>query len=515
MLCAFCKTNDCAVKKNGGFKQYCSSSCQSKHTIEKRNATNLKKYGTTNPMLLPDIKDKRDKTNIKRFGVKNPFSLTEIQQKHKNTCIERFGVEYASQSPLVQEKMKSAWKKYSGNHPFSDSVCREKRTKTLLEKYGVEHPIQYKPIKDKIEETCVKLYGSTNPSETDIVKQKILATRTHGNISFLKNKSWMEQHIEDLGIRGVAELLNLSARYIRSHADLLKIPFRKSKHRSEFENQIVCLIRQWLPKAIIIQNDKTLIGRELDIYLPEYKLAIECNGTYWHSELNGRGRSFHLEKTKLCIENGIHLIHIWEHQWFFKKELIMSRIKSLLKLNNTIYARKCRVFSISSKDAISFLQDNHIQGSCSSSIRLGLFLNDQLVSVMTFGKSRFSKGITYELLRFCNIINYNVVGGGSKLFSNFVKTYLPSQVISYSDKSFNRGLLYQTLGFKYSHSSPPSYHYTKNYSVVENRIRFQKHKLSSILPIFDQDKSEWDNMQDNGYDRIWDCGNDVWIYPRN
>lgn len=514
MLCIYCNNNERAKNKHGVYKQYCSRSCQSKHTIEKRNITNLEKYGTTNPMALQSFKDKRDKTNIERFGVKNPFSLPEIQQKHKNTCIDRFGVEYASQAHTIQEKMKESWKKYSGGNPLSDASCREKREKTLIEKYGVAHPIQYKPIKDKMEETCFRLYGAPNASKSESIRQKILMSQTNGNADLLQNKQWMEQQIEILGIRGVAELLDLSPRCIRSHADSLGIPFRKFKNRSEFENQIVCLIKQWLPNVTVNQSDKSLIGKELDIYLPDYKLAFECNGTYWHSELNGRGRAYHLEKTRQCNEKGVHLIHIWEHQWLLKKELMISRIRSLLNLNTVLYARKCEIKQITNKEAATFLQKNHIQGSCSSSIQLGLFLNNNLLSVMTFGKSRFSKVAAYELLRFCNSIDHNVVGGASKLFKQFIKLYSPKSVISYSDKSFNRGTLYQKLGFEYSHTSPPSYHYTKNYSVIENRVKFQKHKLNSVLTKFDSTKSEWDNMQDNGYDRIWDCGNDVWLYKR-
>jgi len=131
---------------------------------------------------------------------------------------------------------------------------------------------------------------------------------------------------------------------------------------------------------------------------------------------------------------------------------------------------------------------------------------------MTFGKSRFNKAVEYELLRYANASNLTVMGGASKLFAHFRKTYTPNSVISYSDVSFNSGALYQILGFEWTHRSPPAYYYTKNYINLESRVKFQKHKLKSMLDEFDANYSEWDNMKLNGYDRIWDCGNDVWLW---
>lgn len=80
---------------------------------------------------------------------------------------------------------------------------------------------------------------------------------------------------------------------------------------------------------------------------------------------------------------------------------------------------------------------------------------------------------------------------------------------------WNTGALYERLGFVYSHSTKPAYHYTKDYLRFENRVAYQKHKLKDKLEIFDPLLTEWQNMQANGYDRIWDCGNDVWTRSNN
>ena len=46
-------------------------------------------------------------------------------------------------------------------------------------------------------------------------------------------------------------------------------------------------------------------------------------------------------------------------------------------------------------------------------------------------------------------------------------------------------------------------------------MKYQKHKLQNILENFDKDLTEWHNMKNHGYDRIWDCGNDVWFWKKD
>ena len=510
-LCKYCNSAPVALSKSGTPKQYCSMSCQSKHTNEKRKQTNLDRYGTENPMLLQSIKEKRTATNIQKYGVPNPFVLQEISQKYKNTCLERYGVEHASQSTEIQEKQRAAWHNYHNNHPFSDPDIREKRKTSMIEKYGVEHPIQNTDIKKKQEATCMNIYGTSNPASAQHVRDKIANTLTDGASVFLADEQWLVDNIAAHGIRGVAESLSVSLRCVRQYADKYQIDFRSSK--STFEDQVVLFIQTEFPNLVILRNDKATIGKELDIVIPEKNIAIECNGSYWHSETNGRGKQYHLAKTKLCNDLGFHLLHIWEHDWLTKREIICSRIRSSLGGSEVRYARKFMVGPVSAKASTEFMRDNHLQGACASSIRYGLVdETGKLWSMMTFGKARFTNEAEYELIRFASALNCNIVGAASKLFARFIRDYQPKSVISYSDKSFNTGKVYEILGFAHTHESAPSYRYTVDYTTFENRVKYQKHKLATILPVFDPAATEWENMKANGYDRIWDCGTDVWMF---
>ena len=259
----------------------------------------------------------------------------------------------------------------------------------------------------------------------------------------------------------------------------------------------------------IVENNKQIIPPlELDIYIPLYELAIEYDGLYWHSELY-KDKNYHLNKTIECEKLGIQLIHVFEDEWLHKKDIVKSRVKNILGLtSNKIFARKCIIKEISSINSKEFLNNNHIQGNVNSSIKLGLYYNDELVSIMTFGSLRKNLGQKqedgkYELLRFCNKLDTTVIGGASKLLKHFIKTYQPKQIISYADRRWSIGNLYEKLGFDLTHNSQPNYFYI-NGLVRENRFSYRKDIL--IKEGYDVNKSEHCIMLERKIYRIYDCG---------
>ena len=90
---------------------------------------------------------------------------------------------------------------------------------------------------------------------------------------------------------------------------------------------------------------------EVDFYIPKYKFAIEFDGFYYHSEFSGgKDSKYHLDKTKICEDLGITLIHIFEDEWLQKRDIVESKIKHLLGIQeNRIVAKKCKVQEITSK----------------------------------------------------------------------------------------------------------------------------------------------------------------------
>ena len=446
-------------KWNKQYNKYCSRSCagkaNSRNGLEKRKQTNIEKYGVEIPQQLSDVKEKAKQTHIEKYG-EHSSKLESTKEKIKATTMERYGVENGSQSEVVKAK----------------------KVETCLSNYGVEYH-----------------------------QQKHLDIHV---IHRLNNPKYIIECNETKSLKAIAEDLGVSQSAVYKSAKRLGIDFKHYTRVSSFEDDVVSFLES-IGITNVIRNDKTLIGKqEVDIYLPDYELAIECNGVYWHSELQGRGKWYHLGKTVKCKKKNISLIHIWDKDWNLSRELVSGRLSAKLGKNTVIYGRKCVIKSVDNVD--QFLQNNHIQGTCTSSVRYGLYYDNELVGVMTFGKSRYSNNTEWELLRYCSKYDINIVGGASKLFKNFVRIHNPESIVSYSDKMWNSGKLYEALGFEFSHSSDPNYFYTRDYKSFHSRVKFQKHKLKNQLETFDENMTEWENMQNNGYDRIWDCGNSVWIW---
>jgi DNA-binding CsgD family transcriptional regulator/endogenous inhibitor of DNA gyrase (YacG/DUF329 family) len=386
-----------------------------------------------------------------------------------------------------------------------DFDSQRKRQQTTLEKYGVAHPASCEEINQKRKATLLSRYGVEHQNQRHFSDE---------TIKILNDREYLEKLIQEKSTFEIADDLQISqsgvSKYLRKHN--IVSPKRSA---SQYERELINFIETLTDKEVVANSRQVIPPQELDIFIPELNLAIEFNGLYWHSELSGKNKFYHVNKTQMCHKKGIRLIHIYEHLWKANPTLVKSRLKNLFLSNeNTFFARKCHVVSnIPTQQAREFFRINHIQGFAPASIYLGLSYGNSIVSMMSFGKARYSSKYEYELIRFCSQQNCNVVGGASKMFKYFVNTFSPSSIITYSDKTWNTGNVYAKMGFTYSHTSDPNYHYfAKGENTVVSRIKFQKHKLKAILEHFDPLKTEWENMIENEYDRIWDCGNDVFVW---
>lgn len=258
-------------------------------------------------------------------------------------------------------------------------------------------------------------------------------------------------------------------------------------------------------------NRGQLKGLELDLYEPSKRIAVEVNGVHWHTTEFGKTRNYHLHKTELCESQGITLLHFWDSEVIERRSLVESMIAAKLGIGRTkIYARQTTIHGVSSEEASRFLADNHLQGAVPSSVRLGLYYNEELVSIMTFAKPRYTKQYCWELMRFCSKAGIHVVGGASKLLVSFRKMHTGS-IVSYANRRFSNGGLYEKLGFVKVGESSPNYWYVKNGVIRYSRTQCQKHKLKSLLGDgFDENLSEVANMRANGYYQLFDCGNYVY-----
>jgi hypothetical protein len=495
--CKIC--NNITTYKNFtvGYADFCSLTCRN--------------YGT---------KEQREQTCIEKYGYKHHLKNDNVQEKRKRTCIEKYGVDSFTKTDKIKKIISNKRK----NETKEQKIKRDrKHEQTCIKNNGIGN--QTNNIKRK--QTCIKKYGVSSFSKTIEFKNKFKKTLFENlkkNILPLlindieKNTNHTILKCEVYNVRDKIKLKCVNDHIFYRNVNNLQ--YNKScplcdnnKSKAEIE------LSEFLKDFNCVANNKTIINPlELDIYLPNNNLAIEYDGIYWHSEENGKDRKYHLNKTKLCEEKGIQLLHIFENEWIDKKEIVKSIILSKIGIfKEKYFARKCNIKEIDVKTKNDFLNENHLQGKDKSSIKLGLFYENKLLSIMTFGKRKISGGESkFEMIRFCNKKNITVLGGASKLFNHFIKKYDFEEITTYADRRYSNGKFYEKIGFELSHISNPNYWYFKSGDLtLHNRINFQKHKLIDKLEFYADSLTEYENMLANDYNRIWDCGNYVYTYKNN
>ena len=554
-----CKFNDFKT----GYYDFCSSKCSLSSEIhkEKVRQTCIKKYGVDCVLKDKEIKKKIKDTRLDKYG---SMCSDEAVQKAKKTKLEKYGNEkYVNTEKMQQTKLErygdsgyhnvekmqqTKLDRYgdSGYHNvekmqqtklerYGDSGYHniEQMKQTNLERYGVEYAQNSDIIKEKIKCTNLKRYGNEYAIGSDTVRKKIVETSIdkYDDTNPYRGKLHRElikKFPELIGFSGnkyICKCLNINCDVCEKKQFELPSPiFRRRKNQgielcpilnpilvsdgtSDIENDIYLYIKS-IYSGKIIQNDRSILnGKEIDIYLPEMNFAIEFNGLYWHSEVY-KDKMYHQEKTILCENKGIQLIHIWEDDWLDKKDIVKDIIQSKLGMNDKIPARKCTIKEVSSKESKEFLEKYHIQGNVNASIRIGLYYDDSLVEIATFGKLRnilHSNGQEnqYELYRLCSKSGYTVVGGVSKLLTHFIRKYQPKQIVSYANLDISNGNVYNSFFKKISITSP-GYYWSKD-GYKYHRSNFTKHIL--VKNGYDKNKTEEEIMHELGYYKVYDSGN--------
>jgi hypothetical protein len=507
LLCSVCGKIK-KINSSLGIPDFCSVKCSRGQSVEKTKKTCLEKYGVDNPAKTKLSKDKYKETCLRKYGVESYNSTEDSKNKSKETCLEKYGTD-----------------SYIKTKDFKD-----KSKETCLEKYGVDSFNSTKESKDKIKETCLEKYGVDSFSKTEEFKRKVIENTHILNQELFNNKEYIIKNFLDKDQRFMAKefskFFNTSEVNSYTKINQLGIKYQKYKGKSLMEKEIIQFIKEIYSGEIITNTRKVISPLELDIFIPEHNLAIEFNGLYFHSygknnisdmqgDINYQ-KNRHLIKTNLCESKNINLLHINEDEWLNsnKQEIWKSIIRNKLKLNtNKIFARKTIIKEVSTTEARIFLDKNHIQGAGAiGKIKLGLYYNNDLVSLMTFGIPRFNKEAQFELIRFCSDLNTSIVGGAQKLFKYFQKNINVEnkKIISYANRRFAyiHNNIYKTLGLIEQEKTNPNMFIIDKNNIVWPRQKFQKHKLSKIPDFnFNENLTATQNKIENGYRILWDSGN--------
>lgn len=513
---------------------------QSEELKQKIESTMLSRYGVVNAMQSDIIRKAREEDTLNRTGYSHHWADPSIRAKSKNTLNEHYGVDYPSQSKEIKDKTVETYiKNFGETNPMKCKTIRDKAAQTNIDRYGYSCIFNSPEFRDKIRGTLVERYGVANFTESCEYTHKVMKDPSKFDefVEFDKDpKSYIQSHYcnkpslselsKDLGVGTEA----ISLRIGRSGCqDLVGYVY------SMMEKEVYEFLVENLSESKIVRNTKQIITPyELDIYLPEFNFAIECNpaSTHnstvdtWDNSKQPMAYNYHKMKTDLCEDRGIFLFHIFGYDWMWHKDVIKSMLLNVLgQCSEKLYARNCDIRLVNSKDASAFLNTNHRQGAAGSSIKLGLYHSDELVSLMTFSKMRNTIGTgsedlsdCYELVRFCSTINTSVVGGASKLFKYFVKNYHPTRIRSFSDRAHTKGSLYQTLGFKELRRSDPGYVWVNLYNDRPyHRYNAQKQNIREFLQddSIDLSKTEREIMSSHGFVQVFDSGTITWEWRQN
>ena len=518
-LCKVCGRPTKFRNFKSGYPIYCSSKCSNSDPDKKETCrqTVINRYGVENVSKSSVVKDRICNTFKEKYGVEWVGQSKEVQAKQKATCIEKYGVPTPFQMDDFQEKsIQTCRKKYGTDYATQSQEVRSKITASYIDKTGFTNPSYNPGVIDKRRETNFKNFDGKWFTQTDemIQSNHELFLNRHKNIIGETDSTYIvscEDNKCTLCESKTFEIdKNVFVQRSSQSAVICPIKLPLMGNASLAETELLDYIKS-IYDGEIETGDRSIISPlELDIVIPDKHIAIEFNGVFWHSDFNPRMcKTYHRDKSLKCRDKGYQLLHIWEDDWYNKKDIIKDYIKSKLGLcSKRIYARKCHVREIDVHTARLFVDSNHIQGYSNATYKIGLFYDDVLVSVMLVGKLRDMMGSKpkeghYEIYRVVSREDTEVVGGFSKMLKYFERTYNPECIITYGDLCYTLGNVYLKCGFTDEGLSSPCYSWQIN-GVRYHRSNFMKCKLEECRK--DPSLTEDQAMRSRHAYKIWDAG---------
>lgn len=495
--------------KETQFAEYGTWYSASEQGRQQYKDTMLSRYGVDEYFKTDEFRKKATETLMSRYNVDNYSKTDEWKNKVNATCQAKYNTLYVTQTSQQKEKSReTCMEKYGVPNYAMTSECQTRISETMNKRYGVDRIAQSEDGRQKMADTMTEKYGLPYYCATDdfrrIMGDRYESLLQHVNCKIIAVDSWWQvrYHCNVCG-NDCTEQAQFIRYRIRNNVSPCTICVPKNPPVSVGETEVKHYIESLGCKVDHYDVD-FLDKLGADIVVEANKIIIEYDGLYWHSELY-KSKNYHVLKKLLAEQKGYRLIHIFSDEWIYKNDIVKSRLRYLFGMNsvNKVYARDCDVRDVDTVTAREFLEHNHIQGNVNSSVRYGLYHEGKLVSLMTFGSSRFESGVT-ELLRFCSDRDLNVVGGAGKLFNAFVKDHPEvDHIVSYADARWSTGhAFYEKLGFEFTAMSSPGY-YIVDGDIRRNRMQFQKHKIAGPG---DEGKTEHEITLERGLYRIYDCG---------
>ena len=363
----------------------------------------------------------------------------------------------------------------------SPECTKEKLRRHSQEKYGTDHPMQSKEVQKHFHDAMVAKYGVAHalqiPGKID--QQQSAAYQTNMKHNGVPYACLLPQCMEAQG-----------------------------RIVSNINKKLVAEIEALGLEASL---EKRINNLSYDICVESEKLLIEINPTYTHSSIpnhwgTSRDKYYHRNKSQVAVDNGYRCIHVFDwDNW--------DKIIDMLKPREKVYARNLEIYKLNNSVVDEFLNKYHLQGTCRGQLLcLGLVKDNVLYQVMTFGKSRYDKKHSIELLRLCTLPGYTVVGGASRLFSYATVQFGRYNIISYCDRSKFTGDVYEKIGMKLIRTTPPQEIWSRGNSKITANLLRQRGYDQLFNTDYGKGVSNEQLMIENGWLPVYDCGQFVYSF---
>jgi len=433
---------DCGVltEAKGTDITYCKP-CSNRNRLASVRKSMKEKYGVEYPLQNKTILEKTQESSLRKYGVKHPLQDEVIRKQTEETQLRRYGVKHALENKEIHEKtVESLEKNYGVRHPSLSPEIREKIVETTRKNYGVDFPYQSEEVMDRVRSTNLQNWGVEWTQQSPEVKQKTVETLMKkgggGPISKL-NKRWLE------------------------------------------------ILQERYPNEEFVMEERLGSSSFIDIAVPSKNLYIDFNPTFTHNSnihmlcvIKGcvlpcekhqpTPKNHHFKRSVEAMENEANLVQIYD--WDDKKSVFRMLDAKLESGWSKISARKLELKKLTQKEANSFLRENHPQGALKKQTYCyGLYKKDELISVATFGKSRFGAKEEFEWLRYATKHGYIIHGASSRFFQAFTQECAPKSVISYIDFNHTTGKTFmETCGFKEKKPTGPQLVWSKKKEKIYN-----------------------------------------------
>lgn len=534
-----CKADDCnnvvSARKNGIWKQYCSTKCKGKSNSingqEKARATFKEKYGVEHALQNPSILQKMFATNELKHGVPIVSQKKEIYEKSQATKLEKYGYTSQWQDPIryqqhvdrVAINLGYTAGQFSNVMQIPEIFQKAQENQYTNKEYTLPSgkTVIIQGYESVVLDLLLKVYN-----------ENLLTFKTAYQYDIEGKTDELYMYFPDFEIFNV--VIEVKSQYtlitdlnknlskfsgvVTNGKDLTVFVTNKDGSYNSIlpYNYYTELFYSELVKLNINCKKLSLVGNyNYDLLIEDRKLLIKyVDPRFMSEEFTGRNYLMTLQNEANVLGYTILFFDVFSLKEKFYQILEFVKYKCNISAFK-VYARQCTVKLAPNNEARDLYDKMHLQGFTTASYHVGLYYNNTLVSCMSFSKYRPGIGKNrgdnaYELSRFATL--GNVVGAASKLLSHFKTVYRPKLIYSFSDNMYSTGEIYRTLGFIQENAIvKPSYKYSEMFNTeLYHRFTFSKSKLT-VFDNYDESKSESQIMKEAGYLRLYDAGKKTWI----